>query len=111
MAAWLFWLAAVPFLMSFELHTDDTGVEVMFLLAITFGLGCLHPRHAWMWALLVGPSIPAADLLFGTPHPGLNHRGDLAILCGVVAVLGLAGSYAGVLLRKLVSAAANPSRV
>lgn len=97
--AYGFWLAATLFLGYFELHTDDTGVEVGLLLVITFLLGTLHPRHAWQWALLVGPAIPAAQVLFGRPQAG----GGMALLLLFVVALGLAGSYTGALLRGAVS--------
>lgn len=97
--AYAFWLPAILFLGYFELHTDDTGVEVGLLLVITFLLGTLHPRHAWQWALLVGPVIPAAQLLFGHSQAG---RGMALVLLFVVA-LGLAASYTGALLRRAVS--------
>ena len=102
-AAYLFCLAVGLFLARFELHTDDTGVEVFLILLFTFVLGCSKPRHAWQWALLVGPWAPAADLWqlnFGTAKPDLSHTGGLLLLTGVVIALGLAGSYAGALLRK-----------
>lgn len=97
--AYAFWLPAILFLGYFELHTDDTGVEVGLLLVITFLLGTLHPRHAWQWALLVGPVIPAAEVLFGHPQAG---RGMAVLLLFVVA-LGLSGSYTGALIRRAVS--------
>jgi len=53
--------------------------------------------RAWQWALLVGPCVPAAHLLFGT-RP-LAAR-DTVLLLGFVIALGLAGAYAGVLARK-----------
>lgn len=92
LAAYALWLPATLFLARFELHTDDTGVEVAFLLAITFILGLLHPRRAWQWALMVGPAIPAADLLTGKSAP--------AALLPIVIAIGLVGAYAGALLRK-----------
>jgi len=91
-AAYAFWLPATLFLARFELHTDDTGVEVAFLLAITFILGLLHPRRAWQWALMVGPALPIADLITGTPAP----KGLVLVLIAI----GLVGAYAGALLRK-----------
>ena len=103
-ACYGFCLAAGAFLGRFELHTDDTGVEVFFILLITFVLGSWHPRHAWQWALLVGPCAPAADLLFRTAQTGL-----VWITAAVIAI-GLIGSYAGVLLRRGLSAAENHSR-
>jgi hypothetical protein len=102
-AAYLFCLAAGFFLASFELHTDDTGVEVFFILLFTFILGCWQPRHAWRWALLVGPWAPAADLwqlLFGAARPSPEHTNGLLLVTAVVIAIGLLGSYAGALLRR-----------
>jgi hypothetical protein len=93
--AYALWIPAVLFLGRFELHTDDTGVELGLVLVITFVLGSLHPRHAWQWALLVGPAIPAAQLLFGHPQASVT-----AVLFPIVVTLGLAGSYAGAGLRR-----------
>jgi hypothetical protein len=93
-ACYAFALAVGAFLGRFELHTDDTGVEVCFILLATFLLGCWHPRHAWQWALLVGAWIPGADLIFKPSQTGLPA------IAAVVLVIGLAGSYTGALLRK-----------
>jgi hypothetical protein len=95
-SAYLFALAAGAFLGRFELHTDDTGVEVGLLLLATFALGWLHPRHAWQWAVLVGLWIPAAELLFRKPSVNAS---SLLVAAFVLAV-GLAGSYLGALVRR-----------
>lgn len=100
--AYVFLVPAVLFLGRFELHTDDTGVEVLFLLLITFVLGCLHPRHAWQWALLVGPVIPLAEILFGHPALGRDPVRGMLLLLTVVVVLGMVGSYAGAGVRRVV---------
>ncbi len=99
-AAYLFCLAAGAFLARFELRTDDAGVEVFLILLATFLLGCIHPRHAWRWALLVGPWVPGAQFFFGS---GAQSLSSLGLLLGFVIAVGLAGSYAGALLRKAVS--------
>jgi hypothetical protein len=109
-APYLFCLAVGLFLAYFELHTDDTGVEVFFILLCTFTLGCWHPRHAWQWGLLVGPWAPAADLWqlnFGTVKPDLSHAPALPLLACVIIAIGMVGSYAGALLRKGVQLAAR----
>jgi len=103
LAAYSFYLVATLLLARFELHTDDAGVVAFFIVAITFVLGCLHPRHAWQWALLVGPAVPVADALFPAKPHVLHALGDLALLAAFVVVLGLAGSYAGVLARRVFS--------
>ena len=94
LACYGFCAAAGLFLGRYELHTDDTGVEVFFILLATFVLGFWHPRRAWQWALLVGPCAPLADWLFKSSQTGLA-----AIIAFVIAI-GLVGSYAGALLRK-----------
>ena len=91
---YLFCFAAAALLARYDLHTDDTGVEVFLILTVTFLLGCLHPRHAWQWAVLVGAAIPAAELIFA-------GRGSGTLLVGgFVIALGLAGSYLGAFVRR-----------
>ena len=105
-AIYLFCLAGGAFLGHFELHTDDTGVEVFLLLVITLLLGFLHPRHAWQWSLLVPLWIPAAHIFFGRERTALS--GSSLLVAGFVCLVGLGGSYAGVALRKLISTAEQP---
>ena len=96
MAAVLFALAAALFLGRFELHTDDTGVEVAFILLFTFILGCWQPKRAWLTPLL-GLSIPIAQLIGGHPAPIMT----LALITTVVLIVGAAGSLAGAWARRL----------
>lgn len=105
-SAYVLWIAAAAFLMRFELHSDDAGVIAFFILLSTCLLGSLHPRHAWQWAFLVGPAVPAADLIFGSPHPPFQLA-DAAKLFVFVVAIGLVGAYLGVLLRKTFTAAAD----
>ena len=106
LAVYLLCLLGGAFLGRFELHTDDTGVEVFFLIAITFLLGFLHPREAWQWSLLVPLWIPAAQLFFGRPRPALTWSSLL--LVAFVCLVGLGGSYGGVALRRMISATGQP---
>jgi hypothetical protein len=105
LAAYFSAIAGALFLGRFELHTDDAGVVAFFILALTFLLGYMHPRHCWQWALPVGPAVPLADLLFK------GARFDLVLLGGFVVALGLAGSYTGAFLRSLVSSRPSASRM
>jgi hypothetical protein len=107
-ACYGFCLAAGAFLAHYELHTDDTGLEVGYIVLVTFILGCWHPRRAWQWALLVGPWAPAADCVkwLGGHAPEIHGAGGLAGVALVVILLGLAGSYAGALLRRAVKSLA-----
>ena len=88
------WIAAVAFLMRFELN-DDAGVVAFLVLAITFVLGVVHPRHAWQWALLVGPCVPIVDLFFGRTRAGLGHTGGVLLLLAFVIGLGVGGRVPG----------------
>jgi hypothetical protein len=101
LAAYLFCFAATALLARYDLHTDDAGVEDFLILVVTFLLGCLHPRRAWQWALLVGASIPAVELLAGARAPEMKQAWDLALLTGFLIALGLTGSYAGAFIRRL----------
>jgi hypothetical protein len=105
-AAYLLCLTGGAFLGRFDLHTDDTGVEVFFLIVITFLLGFLHPRRAWQWSLLVPLWIPAAEVFFGRARPPLTWS-TLLLAC-FVCLVGLGGSYAGVAFRRMISAAGQP---
>ena len=97
LACYALCLAAATFLGRFELHTDDTGVEVLFILFFTFVFGFWHPRNAWQWAVLIAGSIPVSHLISGKPQSGL------LVVAAVVLVIALGGSYAGVLFRKGIS--------
>lgn len=95
----LLWSAAALFLARFELHTDDTGVEVALLLLFTFSLAFWRPRHpAWIASLAL--AIPAAELLAGLSRPHAPKLPTLAGVAALTAALGLAGAFSGSLLRK-----------
>ncbi|HUI81820.1 MAG TPA: hypothetical protein VLY24_28050 [Bryobacteraceae bacterium] len=98
-SSYLFCALAMAFLARLELHTDDAGIEVFCILLSTLVLGCWHPSRAWQWALLIGLTVPAASWIWRTPRPTL----DFTVPAFVIAV-GLVGSYAGVFLRRLISA-------
>ncbi|HTT61553.1 MAG TPA: hypothetical protein VLX58_05025 [Bryobacteraceae bacterium] len=105
-AAYLLAAAAAAFLFRAELRTDDSGVLALCVIVAAFLPGWLHPRRAWQWALLTGPAIPAADLyrlIAGAGPPSPPGPGGFALLMGFVIVLGLLGSYAGVLVGKAVA--------
>ena len=98
-------LCCALFLGYFELHTDDAGVLVFFLLTSAFVLGAIHPKHAWLWALILAESIPIADI-WNTGHTTIESVGEsagsAALLILFVTGVGMAGAYGGVLVRKAV---------
>jgi hypothetical protein len=61
-----------------------------FIVLTTFVLGALSPRHAWKWALLVGPIVPIVHAKFSP------------LLTLVVILFGLAGAYSGAASSKVV---------
>jgi hypothetical protein len=101
-AAYLFCSLAIAFLARLELHSDDTGIEVFCILLSTLILGFCHPARAWQWALLIGLAVPAAGWIWRTPKPVI----DLTVPAFVMAV-GLLGSYAGVFVRRVISASTS----
>ena len=88
------------FLGRVESRSDDSGVIVCLVLLLTFTLGWLHPRRAWLWSV-TGWSVPAADVLFRSPIPPALHIPGPLLLLAFMTVVGLAGSYAAALLRSL----------
>jgi hypothetical protein len=73
---------------------DDTGVSAAAVVATCGLLSAVHPRRPWFWALVVGGWIPA----FGI---ALHQNYESLMALGVAFV----GAYAGMLVRKSISAA------
>ena len=97
LAAFACALAAVLFLGRFELHSDDTGVEVAFVLLFTFILGYWQPKFAWIFSL-IGLSIPLAEVVWGAPPM------KKAALIGLfVMVISITGSVTGVVARRMMA--------
>jgi hypothetical protein len=55
-------LAAGLLLATYDLRTDDTGIEVGLLLIISIALAFIAPRWWWAIALLVGGFIPIFEM-------------------------------------------------
>ena len=55
-------LAAGLLLATYDLRTDDTGIEVGLLLITSIILAFLAPRWWWLIALLVGGFIPIFEM-------------------------------------------------
>ena len=52
-------------LASYDLRTDDTGIEVGLLLIASATLAALAPTRWWLIALCVGLPIPIAEIVVG----------------------------------------------
>ena len=77
----------------FELHSDDTGVEVAFVFLFTFALGFWQPKHAKLFSF-IGLGIPLAEVGWG----GLSIKKAAMILLFVM-VVSVAGTVSGMLVR------------
>jgi hypothetical protein len=65
-------LVAGILLASYDLRTDDTGIELGLLLIVSLILAALAPRRWWLIALCVGLPIPIVEAvaLHATPPAG-----------------------------------------
>jgi hypothetical protein len=71
---------------------DDTGITVGLILVSTMICGGLSPSRAWLWALIVGGIVFAANFI---PHGNYGS----AIALGVALV----GAYVGAGTRKMIA--------
>lgn len=90
-------LLAAVIIDAVDVHATEVQATLMVLLPATFLLGLLHPRRAWLWALIIGLSIPLTYLLAGplgivTAEPPSPPYTGLIVL-----VPAFIGTYAGVL--------------
>jgi len=81
-------LAAGLLLATYDLRTDDTGIEVGLLLIISIALAFIAPRWWWAIALLVGGFIPIFEMsvqgLAAAPAPS----GAVALVFTFIGSLG-----------------------
>ena len=78
-------LAAGLLLASFDLRTDDTGIEVGLLLVVSVTLAALAPRRWWIVALCVGLPIPIAEVI--ASRAALPPAGIAALAVAIVGAL------------------------
>ena len=76
-------------LASFDMRTDDTGIEVGLLVIASVGLAFVAPKRWWAIALLVGGFIPLVEL-------GLSQAAGSRVPPGVGALaITLVGALIG----------------
>lgn len=86
-----------------NLHASEVQAPVLAILVFTFLLGYLHPRRAWIWALVLGLSILLSYVVapvagYHTPYPPSPN-----IFATLIALIpACIGAYAGVLIRKVI---------
>lgn len=72
-------------LASYDLRTDDTGIEVGLLLIASISLAAIAPRRWWLIALCVGLPIPIVEI--AVAHAALPPGGVAALGVAIVGAL------------------------
>jgi len=78
-------LVAGVFLASYDLRTDDTGIEVGLLLIASVTLAVVAPKRWWLIALCVGLPIPIVEI--AVAHSALPPAGVFALALTIVGAL------------------------
>ena len=87
-----------------DFNNDEPQAAVLVILVVTFLLGSLQPRLAWLWAMIVALCLPAVYLVatnlgyqpVSPPSPGL-YATLLALIPAFI------GAYAGALGRLMMN--------
>ena len=87
-----------------DFNNDEPQAAVLVILVVTFILGLIQPRKAWLWAIIVALSLPAVYLFarslgyqpFSLPSPGW-YASLLALIPAFI------GAYAGALGRVILN--------
>ena len=72
-------------LASYDLRTDDTGIEVGLLLIASVTLAALAPKRWWLVALCVGLPIPIVEI--AVAHATIPPAGIAALVVAIVGAL------------------------
>jgi hypothetical protein len=96
--AWVLAAGLCLFLGRFELHTDDAGVLLGFLMLSGALVALLDPRRPWRWGLLLGAAIALADLWAARVGP---PWWNLPAIGAVATAAAMAGAYATAFVRRL----------
>ncbi len=103
-ASWLVAAVLCLFLARYDLRTDDTGVELVFLIMAGAILALIDPRRPWRWGLLLGGTIVAAEIynrIFGVPRSSLGGWWGYALVGLVTITAGSIGAFAAAGVRRL----------
>lgn len=87
-----------------DFHNNEPQPAALLLLIFGFLLGCIQPRSAWRWGILLGMGLPATYIIahsFGLkPVEPLQPN----VLAGLLAILpATIGAYVGAAIRKLIT--------
>jgi hypothetical protein len=89
-----------------DFNNDEPQAAVLVILMVTFLLGLIQPRLAWLWAIIVALSLPAVYLVatnlsyqpVSPPSPGW-YASLLALIPAFI------GAYLGALARVILNSA------
>jgi hypothetical protein len=89
-----------------DFNNDEPQAAVLVILVVTFLLGLIQPRLAWLWAIIVALSLPAVYLVatnlgyqpVSPPSPGW-YASLLALIPAFI------GAYSGTLGRVIINRA------
>jgi hypothetical protein len=91
-----------------NIHASEVQAPVLSVLVFTFLLGCLDPKRAWLWALILGGAVPLSYALAPTFGYAVPYPPDPNIWASFIAFIpAFIGAYAGFLAHWLISSAAS----
>ncbi len=92
-------------------RATEVQATLMVLLPLCFLLGLLHPRRAWLWALIIGLSLPFTALLsLATGWFPLQEIPTPPYAALIALIPAFIGVYAGVLAHMLLKSATGVSQ-
>jgi hypothetical protein len=97
-----------------NLHNDEVQLPFGILLLSSFLIGAFKPRHAWVWAIVVGLGVPVSSLLSlrigvyypcrpGHPYSCEPMTLSASLSTTLLVIPALISAYTGVLLRRVAS--------
>jgi len=79
-----------------DLHNNEPQPAAMCIIVFTFILGFRSPAKAWLWAILIGLSIPASQSFALVKGTGSLHN---LLTCVIAFIPAFIGGYSGALVR------------
>jgi hypothetical protein len=83
-------------------HANEVVATLLVLLASSFALGCIKPRRAWRWALIVAVLLPGVHVIAFAARrdsaDGHPYFSRVMVLLPAL-VVSFVGAYAGAFLR------------
>jgi hypothetical protein len=80
-----------------DIHSTEVLPSILCLLIFSGVLGMLSPKWAWLWALLIGLSIPTAYFIAAAIHYAPADPPRFPISTAVLVVPALIAAYGGAL--------------